>query len=88
MNLRFFYELWDGKAVVGIYSSRYKLAGDHIIIYEISILKQKYNSKPKVIKVPLLIRQVNNDGIDFNYRLVLDVKKKSKRQIRILNEVT
>lgn len=78
------YELWNGKSVLGYYSTLFIIMGKSITIYEESALKQIYGQKMKIIEVPLTIRCVKNDGIECTYRTVLDVRKKSKRQINIL----
>lgn len=77
------YEVWNGKEVIGYYSSNYQLTGVFINIYEHTPLKYPYGPY-KSIKIPLVLRPILVNGIDFHYRLVLDVRKKSKRQIDLI----
>lgn len=84
MIIRYAYELWNGREVVGYYSSQFKIKGAFLIVPTISVFKQKYGSKVKEIKVPMTTRNIFNNGIDVHIRIVLDVKRKSKNQIRFL----
>lgn len=78
------YELWNGKKVLGYYSSIHQLCGNRMVVYETSTLKQSYKSYPKTFEIPITTRIVSYDGIDMLSRIVLDVRKKSKRQIDIM----
>lgn len=79
------YELWNGKEVVGYYNSNFEICGRRLIVPEQSMLKQKYGSALKTIEVPIITRIISNDGVDVHFRIVLDVRCKSARQIKILN---
>lgn len=76
-------ELWDGKKVIGTVRNR-DLIGRFCVFLTVSILKEEYNKKYERIKVPIIIRPVWDNGIDFMFRRCLDVRRKSKRQIKIL----
>lgn len=78
------YELWNGKKVIGYYNSQYQLQGLSVVIPTISELKRLYGRTYETITVPLGVRCISNDGIDSVYRLYLDVRRKSKRQIKII----
>lgn len=80
----YLYELWNGKEVVGHYGSIWPLMGTHIRIFEMSELKQPYGVKPKSIECPISYRIVSDNKIDRVMRTVIDVRRKSKRQIEIL----
>lgn len=84
MNLGYRYELWDGHNVIGHIFSQFKLMGREIVIPEVSIFKQKYDTKHKNIKCPIVIRIVYDNGMDTLLRKVIYVRRKSKRQIEIL----
>lgn len=86
MAMYYKYELWNGKEVVGIYFSTFKLRliGKFIILSGRDELKRSYSKKYESIKVPIATRLVYDDGVEYRYRLVLDVRKKSKRQIELL----
>lgn len=78
------YELWNGKKVVGTYTTPYRLMGLHTLVSEHSTLKQFYRQKLKVIKVPIITRIILDDGVDITVRRCLDVRRKSKRQLELL----
>lgn len=78
------YELWNGKEVVGHYHSVERVVGSQLHVFTGSVLKQKYGVKPKTIIVPITTRIISDDGMDVHLRVVLDVRRKSKRQINIL----
>lgn len=78
------YELWDGKKSVGEYVTTRQLFGKYLIVPEQTILKHRYGSVWKEIKVPIIVRVVSDDGVDYTVRRVLDIRRKSKRQIDFL----
>jgi hypothetical protein len=80
------YELWKGEQVVGHYYSTSPVMGTTLIIPEISSLKQPYDQKIKEIHIPISWRHVSDDGVTMTFKRVLDVTKKSKRQIRIIQQ--
>lgn len=80
----FTYELWDGKKVVGSYVSMFGLQGRELVVPESSILKQSYFGRIKQIRVPIIYRQLSDNGVDLVMRKCLDVRRKSKRQLKIL----
>lgn len=84
MNRIYAYELWNGKEVVGHYVSMSPLYGRTLAVPELPPLKQSYFRKIKRIEVPIITRVVSDDGVTMTVRIVLDVSKKSKRQIELL----
>lgn len=78
------YELWNGKEVVGHYSTATELKGNFLAVPEMSVFKQPYRSKTKHIEVPLAVRLIYKKGTDYTYRTFLDVRRKSKRQIELI----
>ena len=78
------YELWNGKEVVGHYCTQYKLYGRFLVVPTMSLLKQPYRSKCEEILFPITYRIVSDNGVERLTRIVLDVRRKSKRQIDIL----
>lgn len=80
------YELWDGKKVVGHYNSISQMRGKVLLVPEVSMFKQPYGTKERIIEVPVLVREVANDGVDVTFRICLDVRRKSKRQIEIITK--
>ena len=82
----FEYELWNGKKVVGTVGSSHPFYGNYVLFPELAMFKQPYNQKPKQIKVPIIRRLISDDGINIHFRVCLDVRRKSKRQIKIISE--
>lgn len=81
------YELWNGKEVVGHYVVDYLLRGKSVTFTcSPGIFKEVYGKKYEQIVVPFIWRTVSDNGIDILSRLCLDVRRKSKRQLRILKE--
>lgn len=85
MPTEYNYELWNGKEVVGYFHTAHKIFGKYLIVPTISELKRHYNRQYEEIKVPVAYRKVFDDGVDITMRTVLDVRRKSKRQIEIMN---
>jgi hypothetical protein len=86
MNTGYSYELWNGKAVVGHFNTFTPLYGKFLVIPSIPLLKQPYGKKIVEVCVPVTTRFVSDDGVDIVVRRVLDVRKKSKKQIEILKK--
>lgn len=85
----YYYELWDGgEPGKGIkVSTMHRLPwGKHVIITEKSLLKQPYNQKTKQFSVPTLALLVYDDGVEVRRRLVLDVRRKTDRQVKVIIE--
>ena len=78
------YELWNGKKVVGYYDCYSQILGHHVVVWEESTLKQSYYKKARSILVPLTCRVIVSNHSDTLVRTVLDVRRKSKRQIALL----
>lgn len=78
------YELWNGKEVVGYYNTSHGVYGKVLIIPCISEFKRKYSTSIKEIQVPVISRVVYTTPTECLTRIVLDVRKKSKRQIEII----
>lgn len=80
------YELWTRKKQVGVFNTTSELFGNSLIVYESPLFKQPYGKKIKTIEFPLRTRVVFSKGPDMLIRKVIDVSRKSKRQIGILNK--
>lgn len=80
----FSYDLWNGKEVIGCYRSLMPIRGDLLEVRTVSAFKEVYNKKYEIIKVPVLWRTVYEDEVEIRKRRVLDVRRKSKRQIGII----
>jgi hypothetical protein len=78
------YELWDGEKVLGHYQSLFPIYSNHLVVPELTTLKQPYSKKVRQIKVPVTSRIISDTKVDIHIRIVLDVRRKSKRQIQIL----
>jgi len=78
------YELWNGKESVGYCRISGELLGKYVLIYSVSAYKQLYSRRAETIQVPISYRVVEKTGADTLLRTVLDVRKKSKRQIELL----
>jgi len=85
MPTEYKYELWNGKEVVGYFYSTFTLFGRYVHIPETSVFKQSYYTETKSITVPLIERVVSQTATDRLTRVVLDVRRKSKRQIEIIS---
>lgn len=84
MFVGYTYEVWNGKKVIGRYNISSSILGRFLIVPEVSIFKQSYYKKATYIRVPVIYQFVSDNGIEVTYKRVLDVRKKSKRQIKIL----
>lgn len=85
MVVGYTYELWDGKKVVGTVTLHRPLLMGHAVDFPVySTFKQRYNGPYKTIRVPIVYRTVEDNGIDIVLRKVLDVKRKSKEQIALI----
>ncbi len=80
MAVPFEYELWDGHKVVGKICLPYEVTGKGIAILEEFILKQRYSQKLKEIKIPIITVKTDYK----TYRIMLDVRRKSPRQIALI----
>lgn len=78
------YEVWKGDKQIGTFYNTCLLMGPHFIFPTVPLIKEAYNSPCEYIKVPLKIRVISNNGIECTTRVVLDVTKKSARQIKLL----
>jgi len=86
MKMRYEYELWNGKEVVGKVYADWPMAlaaGDFLEIPEVSMFKQKYGCKVKTVRFNLRYRTIECYR-DITSRLCIDVRRKSKRQIDLL----
>lgn len=80
------FPLWDGKNIVGYHASDcYGPFGKCLVVNVYSPLKEPYGVKAERISVPIhsLFKQISRTI--HQYQLVLDIRKKSQRQINILN---
>lgn len=75
------YELWNGKRVVGRHLAHQVYVGREAVVVTIA----PGHSRWEEVRVPLRLRVVSDDGINLHMRTVFDVRRKSKRQISILD---
>ena len=78
------YKLWNGKDAIGHLSFMIPLRGMFVAVPEYSVLKQPYNQKRRTIDLPIVYSVVSDDGVTVVTERVLDVRKKSARQRKIL----
>lgn len=83
MPVPYVYELWNGKKVVGFYTTSFAITGNYIVIPVLSLFKQFYNKRYEFIKIPI-VYDIQDDGVTVIMKRRLDVRKKSKRQIDII----
>lgn len=88
MPTGYIYELYKAGKIIGTYWSSNKLVGKFLVVPELHTLKERYSTRPKMIEVPLVSHVVYDDGVEYRVRMRLDVSKKSKRQIDILQGYT
>lgn len=81
----FVYELWKNDKCVGLMNVGFEIHGSHIVIPYYSMLKEPYDyTGVRDIKIPVkyIAKKINHS--DTLIKTVLDVSKKSKRQINLL----
>ncbi len=76
------YELWNGKKVVGYLRTDHKFMGKFVKI-------PYYNKKGLLsfIELPIIFRMIYQSDLEMTCRTCLDVRRKSKYQIEILNKI-
>jgi hypothetical protein len=77
------YPVWNGKKILGYYSSMSPIYGKVLVMPTLSTLKQSYDRKLETIYFPMIYRSLDN-GVTITTTRTIDVRKKSKRQISIL----
>ena len=79
-------ELWDGKKVIAtIPMKTHLLFGKNAVLcFAPSELKRVYGKRYETITVPICLRVILDDGMDYTIRRCLDIRKKSARQIALL----
>jgi hypothetical protein len=82
--VKYEYELWNGKRVVGFYKCDTLLAGK-CVVQLFQIVRNDWSREYVRIEVPITTRVITNDGITYTSRIVLDVRKKSARQRALLS---
>lgn len=75
------YDLKKGNKIIGFVTFSYPLHGKYVVISEVSKCKNKYI---KTHRFPIKIELAHDDGVDIIYTRVINVSKKSKRQIELL----
>lgn len=78
------YDLWNGKEVVGKYHSMFPIKGQFLIIPEETEFKRSYRKKYRQHKFIMSSLVIHDDGVSFTVKRVIDVRRKSKRQINLL----
>lgn len=70
------YELWSGKRLVGVFETHQVFAGKAVNFYD--------PEKGKGFLVPISYKIDVHNEISSTYTVILDVRKKSKRQIDLI----
>lgn len=70
------YDVWDGKKVIGHFHSGSPIHGKFVAIPQ--------TGKPWDIFIPIIWREIPGTPIERVFRVTLDVRRKSKRQIAII----
>ncbi len=78
------YDFWNGRALVGSVSLPFPLQGTSVTFGEYSALKRPYTGKIGKVVLPVRIIQISDDGITVVYKLVLDIRRKTKRQLEVV----
>ena len=80
------YELWNGKKVIGTVNFFGPILGTKAVFPTISEFKRQYGRNYETIEVPLMYLSQSISYREYSVKTVLDVRKKSKRQIKLLLE--
>jgi hypothetical protein len=80
------YELWNGKKVVGVYTTFAPIIGEFLIVPWLSTYKAPYNKAFKEVTFKTIKCVVSDNHVDLVLRTRIDVRKKSKQQIALLTE--
>lgn len=80
----YFYDLWNGKETVGQLRTTTPIRGRSITVSEVSIFKLPYGTNPKTITCPIDVITTSDDGVTIIMKRVINVRRKSKRQIALL----
>lgn len=83
MNIGYSYPVWDGKQIIGHRNFQFRLMGKAVVIPTVSELKRIYNKRYEEIIFPISYLS-EDDGITIKMTRVIDVRRKSQRQIKIL----
>lgn len=75
------YEMWNKEEFIGYFNCKNALEREKIVIPENKVLGLKQ------IRVPFRYIYLYTDGIDYTYRLILDVSRISKKQINYLRSL-
>lgn len=78
------YDIWNGKKVIGSYWSDCRLHGRELVVPAVSEFKREFGKRYETIMVPLISRLVYDDGVEYRVRISLDVRRKSKRQLKLI----
>jgi hypothetical protein len=78
------YEVWKANKLIGTVYLMSPVQGKFVEFPELSSLKQPYNQKPKIIHVPVDRRIEKINYCQAVITTILNVSKKSKRQIKII----
>lgn len=83
MATNYIYRLMNKGVQVGTFALTEPIQGKSLTVFEIRVFKQPYSKVPKTINIPIGYI-VSDDGVTITTERVLDVSKKSQRQIDIL----
>ncbi len=83
-NLKYKYEVWKGKKLIGYYHTYQTLMGKFVVINKYSILKQPYNCRFPTVTFPLKTVCIHPGGPEYVIRVVIDATGKKESQIKYL----
>lgn len=84
MIRNYIYELRKSGTVVGRISLLHPLFGTCAVFPMVSVFKASYARRIETVTVPIQHVLISDDHVDAHHRTVLNVTKKSKRQIKAI----
>ncbi len=79
----YIFPVWNGKDIIGHYSSK-TFTSSRLVIPVVSEFKRFYNKQYEDIEVPILSLVKHITKTKYEVQHVLDVRRKSKRQIDLI----
>lgn len=84
MPTRYTYEMWKGDKLIGSITTLSPLMGRFLYVPEVIVLKALYSQKRTIIEIPISWKLVSDDGVNVTQKRILDVSRKSNRQIKLI----
>lgn len=82
------YEIWNGKKMLGHHKTKMALWGAKYLVFPYESWDKKTNTNTiKSVNIPISYRKIFDDGVDITYRIILDVKGISAKEIKMLCNV-